>query len=144
MRKRENKSVFANAVLAITLAVIGIIVATGVTLAIANGSHFTATMTFNEDDDYSTLRIDPKSGMIKAGIELTQGSDNTTYKVYYRRASFDSYQHGATFYKIDVGDYEGTQDLVDQIGWRNWDIKTVQTNNLSSDTYKIEETIKLD
>lgn len=156
MKKRGNprvkeqtsiKSLVQANAIGIIIGVAGIILALigiGVTIALANGSFFTAEITFNENDTNSVIRIDPKSGTVKCSIELLQGTDGTTYRVYYKRGWESSYTLGQNFYYLNVGQYEGPHNLFSQTGWRNWDIKTVQTNNLSSTTYKIFETIKLD
>lgn len=148
MKNESNmsKPIYANLV-GIIIGVTGIILALigiGITIAIANGSYFTAEITFNENDTYSVIRIDPKSGTVKGAIELLEGTDDTTYKVYYKRGWESSYSLGHSFYYVDLYEYDGPHDLFSQTGWRNWDIKTVQVNNLSSTTYKINETIKLD
>ena len=105
---------------------------------------FTADMSFNENNPYSVLRIDPKRGQITGKIELTQGTTATTYKMYYKRGSSNSYSSPVGFYYCVLGQLEGPHNLVNQIGWRNWDIKTKQTNHLNENTYKITETIQLD
>ena len=100
-------------------------------------------MTFNENDTYNVVRVDPKKGTIQTKLELLEGEDNTSYKIYYKRGWASSYSLGESIYNLDVGELTGPHDIVYQTGWRNWDIKTVQTNNLSSTTFRVNETIKL-
>lgn len=101
-------------------------------------------MTFNENDEYNVVRVDPKKGTIQATIELLEGTDNTSYRIYYKRGSESSYNVGASLYYMDVNDLDGPHDIVYQTGWRNWDIKTKQLNHLSSTTYRISETIEIE
>jgi len=144
---RNDKKIRANLVISATIITIGglllTIIGIGIALAIANGSYAHVEMTFNEHDPFNVVTVDPKKGNISTKIELLEGTDNVSYQIYYKRGYEGSYKNGATISYMDIGEISGPHHLVYQTGWWNWDIKTQQTNQLTSTTYRINLTIKV-
>lgn len=118
--------------------ILGTVIGTGVTLALANNSEASLAYSFsnNDNDDYVT--IDPTSGTIKYNLlqnTVSNGYKKTKveYKVGYK-ATFQSKYTNKTVYLTGDDTSSGYNKLEKQYGVRDYKIKLARITNVDKTT----------
>ena len=106
--------------------IIGTLVGTGVTIALANKSEAICEFEFAKYDDDDYVTIDPKSGTIK--YNLCQDEVSTTkyvkYKVGYKATFSSSYTYSVEY--LNGVETTGYTSMVRQYGVRDYKIRLYQ------------------